>query len=203
MKTLLEHLHAFPALSKVLKAFQRESSNCYNGKAAAHFSRVITDDTLLEMCCLLKYVELHGRGSPPNEIGREGYCEVQRWSVRQMALYQSFDTERHFETALLINPSIQLVCDLRLSYKKKPEAKPYENWMRLPLVVFASLASDWSQYVSALHGAVDEVQNDASFTNPEEKRINEANTRSLATCAELMSYLQGAEHVLGNNIYVL
>lgn len=209
LKALLDHIDAFPALHNVLGAFHRDMMDSQNGKAAAHYSHhhsSTTKNPLLELCYLLKYVETHGRPSPPVWKAREGYCQVQRWSVRQMAFYQSFHADRQFETALLVNPSIQLVHDLRHQYKKSsttPAVKPYENWMQLPQLIFESLPANWSEYTSALYRAVEEVYNDAYFTDPRQPRIDEADSHSLQTCSELMDRLQQADHVLGNNITIL
>ncbi|KAI5366001.1 Putative Mg2+ transporter protein, CorA-like/Zinc transport protein ZntB [Septoria linicola] len=202
LKTLLDRLGAFPALRKVLAAFHRDGSDCYVGKAATHFSPPIEPGDVLELACLLKYVELNDRQTAVIE-GSESFLEVQRWSLRQMAYYQSYNPAQGSESTLLVNPSMECWQSVRGRCKDQTQLKLYGNWMRTPLLVFSSLAANWSSYVAALHRAVEEVKNDASFTDPRHQRIDEADTRSLQTCVELMDRLQHATHVLGNNISIL
>ena len=194
VKALLDRLDAFPALRKVFAAFHRDTAESYLGMAAAHFSPVIKDDTILELCCLLKYVESNDRTTHA----------VHRWSVRQMAFYQCIDTDREFETALLVNPSIQLVQDLRAQYKKDlSPLRSSEHWTRLPLMLFETLTINWSEYVSALHRAVEVEAYNVSFTDPGHSRSQDADLASMQNCAELMFALQVADHVLRNNISIL
>jgi hypothetical protein len=43
LKALLDRLDAFSGLSKIIKAFERDGSDCYVGKAGAHFTPAAED----------------------------------------------------------------------------------------------------------------------------------------------------------------
>jgi hypothetical protein len=43
LKSLLDRIDAFPGLGKVIKAFERDGSDSYVGKAGAHFSPAVED----------------------------------------------------------------------------------------------------------------------------------------------------------------
>jgi hypothetical protein len=121
-----------------------------------------------------------------------------------MAFYQNLHLARNLESILLINPSIDLWQDFTSSFRDHTSPpSSYNNWMTTTLIVIRSLTANWPAYITALHKAVEEVKNDASFTDPKIKRIDEADTQSMELCVDLMDRLQQSVHVLTSNIDTL
>lgn len=109
-----------------------------------------------EFSCLLRFVEGNTRRTVHSDAC---YDEVHRWSIRQQAVYHSYELcNQANETTLLINPSDELWASIKRRLGGfTPGSKADEGWAVIPNIVFDSLTANWATYISCLHNAVEQI----------------------------------------------
>lgn len=109
-----------------------------------------------EFSCLLRFVERNTRRTAHTDTC---YDEVHRWSIRQQAVYHSYERCNQVnETILLINPSDELWASIKRQLgDSTPSSRVDEGWAVMPNIVFESLTANWTAYVSCLHKAVEQI----------------------------------------------
>lgn len=195
LQHLLCKVEAFSSVAKVLEAFVPDGTDFYISRGACHFSpkTIQQDPQVFEMCTLLRYVEQNDRGTG-----------VFRYSVRQMALYQSYDASSQSDDVVLFNPSAELWRRLDVQLLDvQPVARPWEHWTYLPLLCCMSLAAGWSEYISELHKAVASLSRDTTFypdhKGTDRRDLRNLDTQTLKSSLAYRERLQQASHVLQNN----
>lgn len=140
MNTLLNGVTAFPQLGHVLPAFAAEDAPCHEGRSDfyAEMSRDPGSGKLeLEMCMMLKYVELNGNTS-----------DRIPWSVRQQLFYQHFDHILNRESVIILRPSSTL--RKRIQDVFHGSTGHVFHWSNLVVVVISTLAAGWAEYAKFL-----------------------------------------------------
>lgn len=101
---------------------------------------------VVEICCLLKYVELNGRnGAIP-------------WSVRQMGVYQQFNITSRQGRCILIQPSLDLQRRMREEFDENENYTDYINyWFSFQLLCVSTLTGNWLSYTKFLEKKIADI----------------------------------------------
>lgn len=94
---------------------------------------------VIEICCLLKYVELNGRnGASP-------------WSLRQMGVYQQFHMTSRKGRCILIQPSLDLQRRMREEFHENENYTDYvDYWFSFQTLCVSTLNGNWLSYIKFL-----------------------------------------------------
>lgn len=111
---------------------------------------MICEDTkllpVMEICCLLKYVELNDHnGTSP-------------WSVRQMGLYQQFHITSRQGRCILIQPSLDLQRRMREEFDENENYTDYiDYWFSFHLLCLSTVNGNWLSYIKFLEKKIADI----------------------------------------------
>ena len=96
---------------------------------------------LSELCYLAKHVELNNK--EPEE-------KLDPYSVRQMAVYHSYNAPRKANTFIIVNPSMTF----QLHWKQAQAQHPMD-WMDMHVAVAYAMTCCWREYINFLEARLD------------------------------------------------
>jgi hypothetical protein len=107
---------------------------------------------LSELCYLAKHVEPNedesGQQLEPSD--EEPGQQLDPYSVRQMAVYHSYNAPRKANTFILVNPSMTF----QLHWKQAREQQPMD-WMDFHVAAAYAMTSCWREYINFLEAKLD------------------------------------------------
>lgn len=107
---------------------------------------------VIEIGCLLKYVELNGRNA------------TIPWSVRQMGVYQQFHITSRQGRCILIQPSSDLQRRMREDFDENENYTEYiDYWFSIQLLCLSTLNGNWRSYIKFLEKKVAAVVSNFSL----------------------------------------
>jgi len=142
----------------------------------------------------LKFVELHGRSSGNNP-----------WSLRQMGIYQSFETDTRIQSCILLQRSIRLKAMMNESFAKGTTDNSYllQHWSSIHLLMIASILSNWDSYAKFLDQKIDVIQNSVRFASTTVNKSEQVKFKDMQNLHYYIDLLLRGSYSLGSNIAVL
>lgn len=194
VKFLLNRWDALPEFVNILSAFTMEDgpSNLDRSGFYADTKTSVNEEPVVEICCLLKYVELNGRnGAIP-------------WSVRQMGVYQQFNITSRQGRCILIQPSLDLQRRMREEFDENENYTDYINyWFSFQLLCVSTLTGNWLSYTKFLEKKIADIQNSLRFTKLQVEQNGDVTFQDLQSLHHFSDLLHRAAHALKSNIKVL
>jgi len=117
---------------------------------------------VFETTYLLKFVEPHGRSSGSNP-----------WSLRQMGIYQRFETDTRIQSCILLQRSIRLKAMMKESFERKTTDNSYllQHWSSIHLLMIASISSNWDSYAKFLDQKIDVIVSSLIYFPPVKTKL--------------------------------
>jgi len=197
-KSLLETIHAFAEATELIESFTVDATDFYVGRGSISFGPATlldaTSGVRLEFCALLKFVEPNTRGTT---------------SIRQMGIYHSYSEREQSEISLLINPSTLAWNAVRT--RLAGGSQTWRHWSCLPLIIFKTLPSGWTDYIRGIHQKVFDMHMKVSFLGvPDGDDVRKGigsfrivEVDEIKAIARYKDELKYAEHALTTNIETL
>ncbi|KAF8864440.1 hypothetical protein BDZ45DRAFT_38140 [Acephala macrosclerotiorum] len=193
LKCLLSKLQVFSSYANILTSFTIGEGNPSEGRSGFYSSAIgdmysaHVDQTGIELCYLLKYVEFDVGSSSPA-----------LWCVRKMAVYQKVNMRSQETKCILIQSSADV------QRRKEEVAQSLqacedlsEHWTSLHLLLLGTLTRNWTTYLKYLDISVEHLH--SSLHSSTVPKITITDLQNASTLADL---LLRSTHVLKLNMEV-
>ncbi|KAF8461221.1 hypothetical protein BDZ91DRAFT_851151 [Kalaharituber pfeilii] len=155
---LLSHVNAFPEFYNFVKGFGEKTEHIKEESCHGYYSRIRGDAHEkgttgaaprydIEICYLLRHIEMNGRARPNH------------WSIRTMGLYQKFSSVGLQSYSLIIQPSKILEEHLQAVFED-PQSPPHDyalHWINFHVLCLNSSPSNWRKYIDFLLERIDAI----------------------------------------------
>jgi hypothetical protein len=144
-----------------------------------------------ETAYMLKYIDLNGRS------------ETDPWSIRQMAVYQNFNTSTSHSNNLLIRSSDQIQKRIsHLVHSKSSEAL-LTHWTNMHSIYLGTLSHNWGSYISWIDTLISKIDFNYFFTKLGGEGPNRLHFEDLQLLNKGIDVLSQMAQALALNIEVL
>ncbi|RFU26624.1 hypothetical protein B7463_g9721, partial [Scytalidium lignicola] len=175
MKLLLSKQKIFPQFVNILCAFKLQTKEVFGGAAVynkAYFTN--EKDNLgnleFETAYTLKHIENNGRQHLP-------------WSIRQMGVYQKYNTSIKSSDCLLIQTSTRVKLRITESRKDGSIKNLSSHWTHLHELHLKTLSYNWDSYFSYVNDRLSDINEEYLFSKVEarEKQVSFTSLQALDT----------------------
>ncbi|KIW91387.1 uncharacterized protein Z519_08283 [Cladophialophora bantiana CBS 173.52] len=201
MRSILRHVHAFPAFLKHLTAFGEKGFARDEGFAAydiqEHFNG-LHERQGLETCFLWKYIQ-HDDGTAQHP-----------WTIRQALVYQNFSCTTQTSTNILIRAPLQVTNLLKHNFNTSAEsrASTVAEWLGVQKVCISCGTEEWRQALNYYDEQITKLFDELVMfsieteTAGDSKKVQQC-VSSMKELTHLVDQLLRISHMLGLNSRII